>query len=230
VALPKEIYPYAQAKTITTGIPISEHFVAVTPERQAAYRKEIDIPVKAKMLFVIGGGLGSQLVNQAVAQAVPHLIAEYPDLYVVHGVGRANLASAEQLYADLTEAQRQRVEVRDFISDVYRYSGAADLVVTRAGATNLAEFAIQGKACIVIPSSFLTGGHQLKNAEYLAEQGAAVVLSEEELAADANRLARQASDLLGEPKHRAELGRAFHTFAKPHATAELAKLLLEVAQ
>jgi UDP-N-acetylglucosamine--N-acetylmuramyl-(pentapeptide) pyrophosphoryl-undecaprenol N-acetylglucosamine transferase len=230
VALPADIYAYPGKKTVTTGIPLSEHFVPVTPDRLRQYRHDIDVPEKAKLLFVIGGGLGSQLVNRAVAQAVPHLIAEYPDLYVVHGVGRANLAESERLYANLTSAQAQRVQVHDFISDVYRYSGAADLVVTRAGATNLAEFALQGKACIVIPSSFLTGGHQLKNADYLAEQGAAMVITEEELAADPNRLARGASDLLSQPDQCAALGKALHTFAKPHATAELAKLLLEVGQ
>ena len=113
---------------------------------------------------------------------------------------------------------------------MFRYSGAADIVITRAGATNLAEFALQGKACIVVPSPFLAGGHQLKNADYLEEQGAAVVIDETELAADPNRLANQVSELLSDRVRREQLGKKFATFAKPHAAAELAQLLFDQAK
>ena len=231
VALPAELYPYPPEKTVTTGIPLTQHFEPVTPRLKRHYRQLLKLPEKAKVLFVIGGGLGAQGVNYAVAEAVPHLLLEYPDLYVMHGVGRANFTDMKAVYdQSLTEAQRQRVEIFDFISDVYRYSGAADIVVTRAGATNLAEFAVQGKACIVIPASFLTGGQQLKNARYLAEQGAAVVINETELTADSNRLARQVSELFKNPEQQIELGKKLHEFAQPDATAKLADILLEQAQ
>jgi UDP-N-acetylglucosamine--N-acetylmuramyl-(pentapeptide) pyrophosphoryl-undecaprenol N-acetylglucosamine transferase len=147
---------------------------------------------------------------------------------VAHVVGRANEADMRQQYdRNLSVAEQGRVTVLGFISDVYRYSGAADVVITRAGATNLAEFALQGKACLVIPSPFLTAGHQLKNAEYLAEQGAALVIDESELAADPNRLAKQVTELLHDPERRAELGTQLATFARPRATEDLAQLILE---
>jgi len=117
--------------------------------------------------------------------------------------------------------------VHAFIRDVYRYSGAADIIVTRAGATNLAEFAIQGKACIVVPSSFLAGGHQLKNAEYLTEQGAAVVLKYDDLIADPNRLARYIADLLQDTSKRKELEVNFAKLARPNAAHQIAQLILE---
>ena len=127
----------------------------------------------------------------------------------------------------LSPAEQGRLQVHGFISDVYRYSGAADVIITRAGATNLAEFALQGKACIVVPSPFLTGGHQLKNARYLADQGAALVLDETDLAADPNRLAGQVSDLLRDPARQRELAAQLAKFAKPKATGELARLILD---
>jgi UDP-N-acetylglucosamine--N-acetylmuramyl-(pentapeptide) pyrophosphoryl-undecaprenol N-acetylglucosamine transferase len=231
VALPKELYPYPPTKTVTTGIPLAKEFVPVTPSLRKRYRQEIDLPNDAKLLFVIGGGLGSQRVNQAVGEAIPHLLRDYKDLQVVHSVGRANETAMRAVYAtQLTETEQGRVRVVGFIPDVFRYSGAADLVITRAGATNLAEFAVQGKACIVVPSGFLSGGHQLQNAAYLAEQQAAVVLQEDDLVHDPNRLAKQVSELLADTDQRKTLGHNLAKFAQSGATETLAQLILEQAK
>lgn len=230
VALPREVYKYPPDKTVTTGIPLQADFKPVSPKLKQSYRTKLKLPAKAKVLFIIGGGLGAQRVNQAVANAVPHLLREFTDLYVIHAAGRANATSLQTAYADkLSPAEQGRLNVRGFINDVYRYSGAADVIVTRAGATNLAEFALQGKACIVVPNPVLAGGHQLANARYLAEQQAAVVISETELADDPNRLARQVSTLLHDPGRRRQLSVKLAEFAKPQATAELARLILDEA-
>ncbi len=231
VALPAEVYAYPKLKTITTGIPLQKDFAHVTDSLQKRYKTDLKLPLKSRLLFIIGGGLGSQTVNQAIVEAVPHLLHEWKDLYIVHGTGRANKDEVKHAYAaQLGSAEQARVQVFGYVADVYRYSGAADVVITRAGATNLAEFATQGKACIVIPSPFLTGGHQLKNASYLAEQHAALVLTEAELTADPNRLAQQVSALLRDDTRRSNLAKQLAGFAKPQATHDLAKLIIESAQ
>jgi UDP-N-acetylglucosamine--N-acetylmuramyl-(pentapeptide) pyrophosphoryl-undecaprenol N-acetylglucosamine transferase len=228
VALPANVYPYPPDKTVTTGIPLNKNFVPLNAKLRTAYREEIKVPNNSKLLFVIGGGLGAQRVNLAVAEAVPHLLQEFEDLRVVHSAGRNNQAEVAELYRqNLGGKEQGRVRVFGFINDVYRYSGAADLVITRAGATNLAEFAVQGKACVVIPSAFLVGGHQLKNARYLADQQAAAVIKEDDLAADPNRLAKQVSRLLNDDKKRDDLGGRLAGFAKPDAAADIAKLILD---
>lgn len=230
VALPPETYKYPADKTVMTGIPLQADFKPMTPKLKQTYRTKLKLPAKAKVMFIIGGGLGAQRVNQAVAGAVPHLLREFTDLYVIHAAGRANETDLEALYSEkLSPAEQGRLQVRGFITDVYRYSGAADVIVTRAGATNLAEFALQGKACVVVPNPVLTGGHQLANARYLAEQQAAVVIDETELAADPNRLARQVSGLLHDPDRCRQLSAKLAKFAKPQATAELARLILDEA-
>ncbi len=230
VALPKGIYPYPKDKTITTGIPLSKDFKPVTDALKKRYRKDIGVPADAKLLFIIGGGLGSQRVNQAVTEIMPHLLRDFGDLQVVHAAGRAHENQVRQAYVSSLPTEEQgRVKVVGFIPDVYLYSGAADIVVSRAGATNLAEFAVQGKACIVIPSAFLAGGHQLANARYLEEQGAAVVIDEDDLAGDPNRLAKQAARLLKDSGRAASLGRKLAGFAQPKATEAIAKLILEKA-
>lgn len=230
VALPVDVYDYPVEKTVSTGIPLRADFVPVTEKLQQEYREQLGIPATAKLLFVIGGGLGSQRINAAVADAVPHLLGEFQELHVIHAVGRANEEDMSARYKSLSTSEQGRVHTKSYIDDVFRYSGAADIVITRAGATNLAEFALQGKACIVVPSPFLAGGHQLKNADYLEEQGAAVVIDETELVADPNRLANQVSELLSDRVRREQLGNKFATFAKPHAAAELAQLLFDQAK
>ncbi|HET7059816.1 MAG TPA: UDP-N-acetylglucosamine--N-acetylmuramyl-(pentapeptide) pyrophosphoryl-undecaprenol N-acetylglucosamine transferase [Candidatus Saccharimonadales bacterium] len=230
VALPKDIYPYPANKTVTTGIPLSDDFVPVTAGLRKQYRQAVKVPDSAQLLFIIGGGQGSQLINRAAGDILPHLLGEFPKLYVVQVAGQANLAEMTALYEErLSEAEQGRLQLLGFTDEVYRYSGAADIVLCRAGATNLAEFAVQGKACVVVPSAFLTGGHQLKNAEYLAERGAALVLDEKELSADANRLAKQLSELLRDPARREQLGRNLAAFAKPGAAKELANLIIKQA-
>lgn len=230
VAMAKEIYPYPQARTVTTGIPVQTNFGPVNNNLKAKYRENKKIPKSAKMLFIIGGGLGSQAINSAVIEVIPHLLDEFKDLWVVHGVGHANEHQMQQLYSDrLNERQQERVEAISFISDLYAYSGAADLIITRAGATNLAEFAAQGRACIVIPSPYLASGHQTKNADYLEKQGAIVSLGEQQLLEDPNRLAQLTSKLLKDDRAREELGKKIAKFAKPNAARELAELIVGIA-
>lgn len=228
VALPAEAYSYQKEITVSVGIPLQADFVPVNDQLKKRYREEIKVPTAAKMLFVIGGGLGAQSVNRAVGQAVPHLLREFPDLHIVHGAGRANESEMRNYYNEhLSSSEQGRVRVVGYISDVFRYSGAADLVITRAGATNLAEFAVQGKACVVIPAAHLTNGHQVKNARYLAEKDAAVVLVQDELEADPNRLAKLVSDLLSQPELCKNLGANLAGFAHLNAAAELAKIIIE---
>jgi UDP-N-acetylglucosamine--N-acetylmuramyl-(pentapeptide) pyrophosphoryl-undecaprenol N-acetylglucosamine transferase len=223
VALPIDVYNYPSNKTVSTGIPLQSGFEPVTKELQLRYRDEIDVPASAKLLFVIGGGLGAQRVNQALAEALPHLMGELPDLYVVQSAGRANEADLKNYYKKNLEPEEQgRVRVFGYMSDVYRYAGAADAVIT--------EFALQGKACIVIPNPYLTGGHQLKNADYLRSQQAVLVINETDLLEDPNRLAKQASSLLKDPVLRQQLAKNISAFAKPKATEELARLIMREAE
>ena len=231
VALPARAYSYPASKTVTVGIPLVGNFEPVTPALLRHYRLLLKIPTTVKLLFIVGGGLGAQRINTALCQILPHLLAEFSDLYVVHGVGRANESEMTARYdAELSPVARQRLEVKGYINDLYRYSGAANLVVTRAGATNLAEFSLQGKACIVVPSPFLTGGHQLKNAQYLAKAEAAMVVDEGVIQADANFLARAISELLKDPARAAKMGQRFQAMSYRDSARILATLLLKEAK
>lgn len=228
VALPADVYPYPSNKTVTTGIPLRSEFEPVDAGKQTALRKQIEVTDSAQVLFIIGGGLGSALINQAAVESVPHLLVEFPKLQVFHITGKNHFDEIKQKYQDaLSEPQTKRLKLFDYTSDVYAYSGAADLVVTRGGATNLAEFSVQGKACVIVPSPFLTGGHQLKNADFYVSNHAAVTIRDEELSANHLRLAQQVSTLLHDPQQIKKMAINNARLARAGGAKEITDLIIK---
>lgn len=229
VALPKTIYKYPADRTHTVGVPVNSAFRRVTKETKLSYRQELGLTPEQQVIFVTGGGMGALRLNHAVIDAVVPLLRANSNLYIIHASGRAHEAQTEQLYAQkLREQELSRVLVKGFfVNDLYKHSGAADVIITRAGATNLAEFATQQKCCIIVPNPQLTGGHQSKNAEYLAKQKAALVLPDEKVVANPKVLTAALAQLLTSPKERKLLAENLGGFARPRASRELAQLLLE---
>lgn len=229
VAMPPELYPYPADKTVDLGVPVSPDIQPVTPELQARYRKQLGFDKYAQIVLVTGGGLGAQRLNEAMVADAAALCKAFPELLIVHAAGAKHEAEISRAYTlALPAAARQRVVVRDYIRDLYRYSGAADVVVTRAGATTFAELARQGKACIVVPNPQLTGGHQTKNARAYSDKHAVVLVEESELQADTPVLGRAIARLLKQPEVRANLERSIRQFARPAAARQLAEVLVQL--
>jgi UDP-N-acetylglucosamine--N-acetylmuramyl-(pentapeptide) pyrophosphoryl-undecaprenol N-acetylglucosamine transferase len=229
VALPKETYKgYPPNKTVTVGIPISEKYQFVDEKEKFQLREELGLNKFDPMLYVTGGGNGARDLNDAVARALPKLIAEFPNMIVVHAAGRINEEGLITYYQQLLSDEDQKhVIVKGFIEDQYRYSGAADVIIMRAGATNIAEVAVQGKACIFVPNPALTGGHQTKNAQAFADKHAAKMLLDKDLV-DVDTVTSCIADLMKSKEEQLALGQAIRSFAHPHAASELAELLLNM--
>lgn len=231
VALPKEVYSYPVDKTVTVGVPLAHHYRPFTKQEAAVAREQIGIEPNGTMLLVTGGGLGAQRLNTAVAACVPDLLERYPGLTIVQLAGRANETDLRQHYNKLLPAEYQkRIVVKGFITNLHVYSGAADVVVTRAGATSIAEFAAQKKACIVVPNPLLTGGHQLKNAKVLADRKAVLLVSEEKLRQDEHALMPPLVELLDNPKRASQLGERLAQLDTGDSAKRLAMVLLEQAE
>ena len=223
VSLPKELYSYPPEKTITTGVPIQAGFKHVTEHMTISARDKLKIIKSANAVLVIGGGLGATRVNDAVLDVARKMFADIPKLYILHVAGRNSLDAVTDAYkSKLTDDQFKRVQVYGFTNDVVTLGEAATVVITRAGATNLAEFATQAKPCIIIPNNQLTGGHQTKNAMAYHRQGAAIVLPETEL----KQLARVTTDLINSKHLQQQLSEKIATFATKDAAGSIAHLLL----
>jgi UDP-N-acetylglucosamine--N-acetylmuramyl-(pentapeptide) pyrophosphoryl-undecaprenol N-acetylglucosamine transferase len=226
VALPAELYPYPRHRTVVVGVPVSSSYKPATAGLRAAYRAELGVPATAQLIFATGGGNGAGALNDALVANARYLLSTFPELILIHIAGRKFEAATNQAYDALgLGAARERVRVYGFVTGLSAYSGAADAVITRGGATTLAEFAIQAVPCLVIPSKQL--GWNIQNARILAEHHAVVSLNEDQIE-QPERLGRVLGDLLTDGKKRQELARNLAEFAHPHAAAELAALVLKV--
>jgi UDP-N-acetylglucosamine--N-acetylmuramyl-(pentapeptide) pyrophosphoryl-undecaprenol N-acetylglucosamine transferase len=224
VALPAQNYNYPPNETTQVGVLVGEDYQTVIASLQKQYRQELKLPVDAEVLFITGGSGGSAIMNQAIRAFVPALLKQRSKLHIVHQVGPGNGA----LYGEFTS---RRLEIVPLLQGMQRYSGAADVIVTRAGANTLAEFGVQGKACIVVPNPLLTGGHQTKNAELIAKEGAVIVVPESKLrAAGQGSLQPTIIGLLDDAAKRSELGQKLQKITIPDASQKLAELLIKVGE
>lgn len=227
VALPEEMYAYPREKTVTVGVPVSSDYKLVDKEQKRRYRKELKIDCQ-QMVLITGGGNGARKLNNLMAANSEYLLKRYPKLVLVYVAGRPMEKEVKEVLAGLLSTELlKRVVVKAFVSDLYRYSGAADVVVARGGATNLAEFAIQAKACVVIPSKQLIWN--VRNAEALAKNNAIIELTEDQ-AGQERRLASVIGNLLDNDKEREDFGKRLSKFAHKDAAKRLAVLLLEEAK
>ncbi|HSX05479.1 MAG TPA: UDP-N-acetylglucosamine--N-acetylmuramyl-(pentapeptide) pyrophosphoryl-undecaprenol N-acetylglucosamine transferase [Candidatus Saccharimonadales bacterium] len=227
VALPAALYPYPAAKTVVVGVPVNAQYQAVTPRLRAHYRAELDMPKDAEVIFVTGGGNGARVLNEALVANARYLLGTFPNLVIVHIAGRMFEAETNQAYDALQlGATRKHIRVHGFTPGLAAYSGAADVVVTRGGATTLAEFAVQGVACLIVPSKQL--GWNIKNAQILADQQAALLLNEDQIE-QPERLGRTIGELLSNQARCSQLAHNLSAYAHPHAAVELAELILKVA-
>lgn len=231
VGLPKEVYAYPSDKTIEVGVPVSRHYRPYGPAEVRQAREQVTTHAEGRVLLVTGGGNGAKLINDTIAYCAEAILERYPDLTIIQIAGRKLEASLRQSYKKkLPLAYQKRVIVQGFITNLYTYSAAADVIITRAGATSIAEYAAQEKPCIVIPNPALTGGHQLKNAQVLADRAAIKLLPEEKLRQDQLSLMPPLVDLLDNPKRAAQLGKTLGALVHLDSARRMAMVLLEQAK
>jgi UDP-N-acetylglucosamine--N-acetylmuramyl-(pentapeptide) pyrophosphoryl-undecaprenol N-acetylglucosamine transferase len=124
-------------------------------------------------------------------------------------------------------AWKGEARVLPFIQDMASAYAAADLVVSRAGATTIAELTALGKPAILIPYPFATNDHQRGNAEELVRVGGARLILNRDLTG--HRFACELQELLDDPSALAEMGRAAQGLGRPQATSHLADLVCQLA-
>ena len=182
----KECAPFfPKAHTEVTGTPVRTELVRL--DRKLARRKlglQEDLPT----LLVMGGSQGASGINQALIKSLPFLHGV--PLQVIHLSGTRD----ERLVADNYRRESVPAYIAAFHHQMEEPYSAADLVVARAGAASLAEFASFSLPGILIPFPYATDDHQTRNAEIYARLEAAVLLQESELSGEL--LARKISELI----------------------------------
>ena len=198
------------------GNPVREEIAAIAPPASRLAGREGPL-----RLLVLGGSQGARALNMAVPRALATLPAGSVD--VRHQCGEKLRDEAARAYADAGVVAR----VEAFITDMAEAYAWADLVVCRSGASTLAELCAVGVGSVLVPFAQAVDDHQTRNAEYLVERGAAVLLKQDDALADA--LATTLRRLSGDTAARMAMAEAARTLAKPDAADRIADIILEEA-
>ncbi len=219
-ALPPEFYSYPPDKVEAVGVLVEQNYQYVDNETELEFKHKLALPTDGLIVLITGGSSGARELNEVVANGIGSFLDEHTDVNVVHQVGKGKAGAYEN-------KTHPRLKVLEFLNPMYQYMGAADIVVARASANTLAEIGIQGKACIAVPSAYLTGGHQLKNADRLKEQGAAIVVGGNELYDSQQGLFAQLAKLVDDKDLRKRLAENLKKLVIPDAAHRVAQILLD---
>ena len=205
-------------------------FVSGTPIRSFAgidreqARASFGVAPDERLLLVFGGSQAVARITSALDAALERLLADWR---ILHLAGPAGMPAALAIRGRLPEALAERYAPIPFLTDRMADAlVASDLVLGRAGSSTCAEVAAVGVASILVPYPH-AGGHQEANAAWLVNQGAAVMVRNEEL--DGDRLVAEATALLDDA-HRGGIGQAARALARPDAARLLAEELLAMAE
>ncbi len=171
-------------------------------------------------LLVVGGSLGAKVLNELVPRALARLPLDARPL-VRHQAGERTVAVAEAAYADTGVAAR----ISPFIADMAEAYAWADLVVCRAGALTVSELAAAGLPAILVPYPHAVDDHQVGNARYLTDAGAARMVIQRDLTVTG--LAALLAELIADPAGRLAMAEAARAQAKPNAAEVIANACMD---
>lgn len=200
---------------VVTGNPVRQSVIRAD---RAQGRRDLGIPEDATMLLVFGGSLGARHLNQGVAALKSKLLSRR-DLYVIHSTGKGEYDSVVQELA-LTQEESARWRVMPYIDRMGEALAAADLVLSRAGASSVAEIAALAVPSVLVPYPFATADHQTTNARYLVDAGAAVLLPDEKI--DTPEFEDDLLGLVDDPPRRQAMRDAARGLAQDKAALALA--------
>jgi len=214
------------ARVVVTGNPIRRTVVELSEEEG---RRILGLPRYGRLVYVVGGSRGARALNQAAALALPAWLA-LPGVTVIFVTGsRYHEETLSALEASgLVRRHDERLRVVPYLQRADAAFAVAEVAVTRAGASTLAELTARGVPAVIVPSPNVTHQHQDYNAGVLEKAGAARVIRESELTGEG--LAGAVAAILKDEGLRERMRRAARGLGRPQAAADLARLVLKAAR
>jgi UDP-N-acetylglucosamine--N-acetylmuramyl-(pentapeptide) pyrophosphoryl-undecaprenol N-acetylglucosamine transferase len=203
---------FNQARVV--GVPVREEFFRIG-------EKAADAP---PTLLVFGGSQGAQAINAAMVAAAPEVLRQIPALRIIHQTG-------EREYNDVQAAYTRagiKAEVSAFIDDMPAAFARAGLLLCRSGASTVAEITAAGKPAIFVPFPRAADDHQRRNAEAIAQGGAAVLIPQPELTPE--RLAQTLVELFGNPARLQQMSERARTLSHQDAAGRVAGMVAGLAE
>lgn len=204
---------FPKEKIVKTGNPIRDGLLNI-----GEYRSEglsyFHLDSQQKTLLVLGGSLGARRINQLIEQQLP--LFEQLGVQVLWQCGKL-------YYEEYKKYNSEQVRVLAFIDRMELAYAAADVIISRAGASSVSELCVVGKPVIFIPSPNVAEDHQTKNARAIADKQAAILLRESELN---EQFANTFSKLIADEAQQEALSAHIKALAQPNATKDIVNLIL----
>jgi UDP-N-acetylglucosamine--N-acetylmuramyl-(pentapeptide) pyrophosphoryl-undecaprenol N-acetylglucosamine transferase len=219
---PIENYPnYKKDITKYVGIPVRPEFKVLSAKQKINAKEQFNFLPDKKLVVVVGGGLGSRNLNEAALTVASDIISNGVQMLIISG---------DQAFT-IDGSLMPDIQTIPFVTDnMPKLLGAADVVVTRAGATFLAELAMVAAAVIIIPNHHLAGDHQTKNAKLYKTANAALVINPRVLEESPEILGVDILKVINDEKLSKKLSQNLRRFVKPDALEQMTKMILEAAK
>ncbi|MBB1531200.1 UDP-N-acetylglucosamine--N-acetylmuramyl-(pentapeptide) pyrophosphoryl-undecaprenol N-acetylglucosamine transferase [Candidatus Saccharibacteria bacterium] len=209
------------------GIPVAPEFAPVSSSRQSELKRELGFNSRKKLVVITGGSQGSEHLNTATRAILERLLED----------ASVGLIAGRKYYDEMLELKdfekwnRAKLDsdfrMWSFSPKMHEILGAADLVVSRAGATTISELAALEKPVILVPFEKLPGGHQAKNAERLQKAGAVEVVSDAKMEEKPELLLSKIKELLDDDEKRVGLAVNLKKIAKSDASVRMMEIIME---
>jgi len=206
-------------KIVLTGNPVRQNFLASVSRDEAL--KSFGLNPELKTILVIGGSLGARSINQGVLAGLDLIVES--NIQVIWQTGKIYYSSLD---SQVAQELRTLVKMSDFIQNMDMAYAAADIVISRAGASSISEIALLRKPAVFVPSPNVSEDHQTKNAITLVDKGAARMIPDGESA----EIANVAISLLNAPEILEEMKKQLAFFAKPNAAKVIAQEVFKLVK
>jgi UDP-N-acetylglucosamine--N-acetylmuramyl-(pentapeptide) pyrophosphoryl-undecaprenol N-acetylglucosamine transferase len=217
-------FPQSVRLTVT-GNPVREEILRVPEERQLLAkegREELGVEDGRRTVVIFGGSQGALHIDRAAIGAC-HLLANRADLQILLITGRAHL---EMIQRAASPAEGGIVvRLIGYLERMELAYACADLVVSRSGATTVAEVSVCGLPALLIPYPYATGRHQEANARALQRSGGASIMLDDQLSAEA--LARRIESLIDHPERLKAMAERSRAYGRPEAADRLAAIVVD---
>jgi UDP-N-acetylglucosamine--N-acetylmuramyl-(pentapeptide) pyrophosphoryl-undecaprenol N-acetylglucosamine transferase len=205
---------FPKEKIMLTGNPVRQDICEVAGKREEAL-KHFNLSGDKKIILVVGGSLGARTVNESIASGLEKI--KEKNIQLIWQTGKSFYEKAKSLTAEFSQSGIRSI---DFIQRMDLAYAAADVVLSRAGASSISELALVGKPAVLVPSPNVAEDHQTKNAMALVNKNAAMMVS------DANakeKLVSTAIDLIHDEKKKKELGENIAALALKNSAEKIAE-------
>jgi UDP-N-acetylglucosamine--N-acetylmuramyl-(pentapeptide) pyrophosphoryl-undecaprenol N-acetylglucosamine transferase len=206
---------FPKDKMILTGNPVRQDLIEVADKNEAIAYFNLD--ANKKTLLVLGGSLGARRINQLIEKELDFLLSQ--NIQIIWQCGKLYLND----YSKYNE--KENVRVVAFIDRMDLVYAAADVVISRSGASSVSELCIVGKPTIFIPSPNVAEDHQTKNAKAISDKNGAILIKESELEAEFETIF---SDLISNESKQSELSQNIKKLAKPNATKDIVEEIIKL--